>query len=118
MIEVPHEMIRYGVHFKDILTCDCFHDEIYFLLRQKVKYEIFMMRFLDGKNCYLDSIYGTIMVVCHDLLYYISQKYSLIGKNCITEIVCRKTNQIELCSICAVDVFRKIDILHIFKLKW
>ena len=118
MIEVSHEMIRYSVHFKDILCCDCFYDEVYFLLRQKVNYMTFEARFVDGKNYYLDMIYGTAMVVCYDLLYYISQKYSLIGKSCITNIVDTKPNQIELCSICAVEAFRKADILHIFKLKW
>ena len=110
-------MLRYGVHFNDIITCDCFFDEVYFLLRQKVNYDTFEKKFA-GENCYLDTLYGTIMIICYDLLYYVSQKHNLGGNNCITEIVCFKPNRIELCSLCAIDVFRKIDILHIFKLKW
>ena len=45
MIEIHHEMIRYGDHFNEILCCDCFYDEVYFLLRQKVNDEIFEERF-------------------------------------------------------------------------
>ena len=117
MIKISHEMIRYNVRFNDILCCDCLYDEIYFLLRQKVNFEIFKERFSHVENCYFDFIYGSIMVICHDLLIYSSQKYNLIGKHCITDFIESKSNQtIELCSICAVDVFRKADILHIFKL--
>ena len=118
MIKISHEMIRYSVHFKDILCCDCFYDEICFLLRQKVNFEIFEERFLNVENCYFDLVYGSAMVICHDLLLYSSQKYNLIGKHCITDFVDTKPLQTELCSICAVDVFRKADILHIFKLEW
>ena len=118
MTEISHELIRYSVHFNDILCCDCFYDEIYFLLRKKVNFQIFEKRFFDYENCYFDLIYGSAMVICHDLLIYMSEKYSLIGKNCITDVINTKTDQIELCSICIVDVFRRADILHIFKLKW
>ena len=118
MIETSHEMIRYHIRFKDILCCDCFYDEIYFLLRQKVSYEIFEERFANVENCYFDLIYGTALVVCHDLLLFASQKYKLIGKHCIGETVVTKPVTTFLCSICAVDVFRRADILHIFKFKW
>ena len=118
MVEISHEMIRYSIHFKDILCCDCFYDEIYFLLRQKVNFEIFEARFLNVENCYFDLVYGSAMVICHDLLMYSSQKYSFIGKNCITDVVDAKPVESTLCSICFVDVFRRADILHIFKLKW
>ena len=119
MIEISHEIIRYSVHIKDIFCCDCFYDEIYFLLRRKVNCETLEARFLYVENCYFDFIYGTAaMVICHDLLVYMNQKYSLIGKNCITNLVNTKPIKTELCSICVVDVFRKADVLHIFKLKW
>ena len=118
MIEIPHEMIRYSVHFQTIFCCDCFYDEIYFLLRQKVKYEIFEARFLYEEGCFFNLVYGITMVICHDLLEYSRQKYNLVGKRCITDLVNTKSTQIELCSICTVDVFRGADILHTFKLKW
>ena len=118
MIEISHEMVRYQVHFKDILCCGCFYDEIYFLLRQKVNFEKFEERFLDVENCYFNLIYGTAMVICHDLLLFASQKYKLIGKHCIGETVATKPVTTCLCSICAVDVFRRTNILHIFKLRW
>ena len=118
MIEISHGLIRYSVHFKDILCCDCFYDEIYFLLRKKVDFENFEERFSDIENCYFDSVYGSVMIICYDLLTYAAQKYSLIGKNCITELVHTKPDKTELCSICVVDVFRRINVLHIFKLRW
>ena len=118
MIEIWHEMIRYDVHFNEILCCDCFYDEIYFLLRQKVNYEIFEERFLKVENCYFDLIYGTVMVICHDFLKFSSGKYKFSNKNCVTDIIPTKPDRTVLCSICTIDVFRKADILHIFKLKW
>ena len=63
-------------------------------------------------------IYGSAVVICHDLLLFTSQKYNLIGKHCIPDVVDTKPVKTTLCSICAVDVFRRADILHIFKLKW
>ena len=83
MIEIWHEMIRYDVHFNEILCCDGFYNEIYFLLRQKVNYEIFEERFLKVENSYFDLIYGSIMIICYDLLKISSQKYKLSGKNCV-----------------------------------
>ena len=118
MIEIWHEMIRYDVHFNEILCCDCFYDEIYFLLRQKVNYEIFKERFLKVENCCFDLIYGSIMIICYDLLKISSQKYKLSGKNCVEDYIPTKPDRIALCSICTIEVFRRADILHTFKLKW
>ena len=42
-----NEMIRYGTHIQDILYCDCFYDEIYFMLRHKVVCQKFEERFED-----------------------------------------------------------------------
>ena len=119
MIKISHKMARYSLPFKDILCCDCFYNEIYFLLRQKINFEIFRERFSHVGNCYF-NIYGSILVICHDLLIHISQKYNLVGnKHCITDLIDTGSNQtIELCTICSVDVFRKAEILHIFKLEW
>ena len=115
MIEISHEMIRYGTHIKDILCCDCFYDEIYFMLRQKVVCQKFEERFEDVENCYFKIIYGASVVICYDVLLYADKKYSLFDrKKCITDLV----NDIEICSICITDVFRKNNILHTFKLKW
>ena len=122
MIKISHEMFKYTVHFKDIFCCDCFYDETYFLLRQKVNFETLQERFSNVENCYLDWIYGTAMVICHDLLFKTSQEHSLIGKNCITDFLTLKFGQeieeIELCPVCAIDFYRTSDTLHNFKLEW
>ena len=45
MIEILHEMRQHGDCFEEVLCCDCFYDEVYFLLRQKVDDRIFEERF-------------------------------------------------------------------------
>ena len=40
MIEISHELIHFGDPFNELFCCDCFCDEVYFLLRQKKDYEI------------------------------------------------------------------------------
>ena len=35
MIEISHELIHFGDPFNELFCCDCFYDEVYFLLRQK-----------------------------------------------------------------------------------
>ena len=119
MIKIWHEMFKYTVHFKDIFCCDCFYDETYFLLRQKVNFETLQGRFSDVENCYFDWIYGTALIICHDLLFKTSQEHSLMGRNCVTDFLTHKSGQvIELCCVCAVDFYRTNDILHNFKLEW
>ena len=77
MIEIHHEMIRYGDHFNEILCCNCFYDEVYFLLRQKVNDEIFEERF-EKYNCFITFFDGIVIVVCGDILKFIrDSKYEL-----------------------------------------
>ena len=92
---------------------------LYFLLRQKVNFEILQERFSDVENCYFDWIYGTAIVICHDHLFKTSQEHSLVGKNCVTDFITLKSRQkIELCVVCTIDFYRTNDLLHNFKLKW
>ena len=119
MIKISHEMFKYTVHFKDIFCCDCFYDETYFLLRQKVDFETLRERFSNVENCYFDWIYGTVLIICHDLLFKTSQENSLTGRNCITDIETLKSGQkIELCIVCTINFYRTNDTLHNFKLEW
>ena len=119
MIKISHEMFKYTVHFKDIFCCDCFYDETYFLLRQKVDFETLHERFSNVGNCYFDWIYGTVLIICHDILFKTSQENSLTGRNCITNIETLKSGQkIELCIVCTINFYRTSDTLHNFKLEW
>ena len=118
MIEIHHEMIRYGDHFNEILCCDCFYDEVYFLLRQKVNDEIFEERFEKYDNCFITFFDGIVIVVCGDILKFIrDSKYELSKNTCIKDVVWCLKNKIILCSIYTVELFRRIDILHLLKLK-
>ena len=75
------------------------------------------MKFSEKDFHTLEIVTLTFMEV---FLIHISQKYNLVGnKHCITDLIDTGSNQtIELCTICSVDVFRKAEILHIFKLEW
>ena len=85
------------------------------MLRHKIDYQTFEKKFAHVENCYTSMIYGASLVICLDVLLYADKKYSLFDKNkCITDFV----NGIEICSICIIDVFKKNNILHTFKLKW
>ena len=115
MIEISHEMIRFDVHFKDIFCCDCFYDEIYFLLRQKRNYEIFEERFSKIENCYFSFVYASMIIACYNTLKFSKNKYNLSSTKCIETIL---TKDISLCSICTIDLFREINVLNEFRLKW
>ena len=114
MIEISHELINYG-HINDVLCCDCFYDEVYFMLRHKLIFQNFKERFDDDEKCYFTSIYGAAMIICHDVLHYANDNYTLFDrKKCMTEF----ENDIEFCSICIINLFREKNILHTFKLIW
>ena len=69
MIDIFNEMIRYFVHIKDIFCCDCYFDEIYYLLRKK-KYEYFEKIFSEEQNCYFDTVFASLITVCYDFLRF------------------------------------------------
>ena len=69
MIDIFHEMIRYFVHIKDIFCCDCYFDEIYYLLRKK-NYEYFEKIFSEEQNCYFDTVFASLITVCYDFLRF------------------------------------------------
>ena len=106
--------MNFGDPFNELFCCDCFYDEVYFLLRQKKDYEIFEERFSKVRNCYFDYGFATIIIVCHDILKYLKKKYKLSKTGCTESIL---TKDIHLCSLCTIDLINKIDILHDLRLK-
>ena len=119
MIKIHHKIIRYGDSFNEILCCDCFYDEVYFLLRQKVNDEIFEEKFEKHDDCFITFFDGIIIVICGDILKFVRDEkhHKLFKDTCIRDVIWCKKNKIILCSICTAEVFKKIDILHMFKLK-
>ena len=63
---------------------------------------------------------GIIIVVCIDIMKFVRDKkqQKLFKDICIRDVSWCMKNKIILCSICALEVFKKIDMLHKFKLKW
>ena len=122
MIEIHYEMSRYndylyGDRINEIHCCDCFYDKVYFLLRQNVDGEYFEKRFEKNDDCFIAFFDGIIIVVCNDILIFIRYKYELAKKHCIKDVIWCLKNKTILCSICTIELFRKIKILHLFKLK-
>ena len=74
MIEIFHEMIRYEVHIKEIFCCGRYFDEIYFFLRKEKNYEFFEKNFSEEHNCYFDSVFASLIIVCYDFLRFSKKK--------------------------------------------
>ena len=120
MIEFHHKIHRFGNNFNEILCCDCHFDEVYFLLRKKEDdSEIFEEEFEKYDECLITFYNGTIIVICSDILRFIRDENNekLFKYLCLTEVIWCQKDKIILCSICTVEVFRKLDILHSFKFK-
>ena len=113
MIGIFHEMIRYAVHVKEIFCCDCYFDEIYFFSRQKT--EFFEKKFSEEQDCYFDTVFASLILACYDFLRFSKKKYSLSQSMCIETIL---SEDIHLCSICTIDLFKRVDEIIKFELRW
>ena len=80
-------MIRYEVHINEIFCCDCYFDEIYFFLRKEKNYEFFEKNFSEEHNCYFDSVFASLIIVCYDFLRFSKKKNSLLKSMCIETIL-------------------------------
>ena len=110
MIEFHYKIHRFGNNFHEILCCDCFFDEVYFLLRKKEDDgEIFEEEFENYDECFITFYDKTIVVVCADIIQFVH--------TCVRDVIWCQKNKIILCSICTVEIFKKLNILHLFKLK-
>ena len=80
MIKIYHRMRCYGNDVKEILCCDCFYDEVYYLLRQKVDYQKFEEKI--EKNIFINFFDGMVIAVCINILEFLrSKRYNLSKKN-------------------------------------
>ena len=69
MIKFHHKIHRYGSFFCEILCCDCFFDEVYFLLRKKEDDgEKFEEKFENNNGCFISFFDETIVVICANVL--------------------------------------------------
>ena len=117
MIEIYHQMSCYSDNVKEILCCDCFYDEVYYLLRQQVNYQKFQEKI--EKDLFINFFDGTVIAVCNNILEFVrSKRYELSKKTCISDVIWCLKSRIILCSICTIELFRKLEVLHKFELKW
>ena len=77
-------MIRYEVHINEIFCCDCYFDEIYFFLRKEKNYEFFEKNFSEEHNCYFDSVFASLTIVCYDFLRF-SKKNITFHNQCVSK---------------------------------
>ena len=120
MIEFHYKIHHFGNNFHEILCCDCFFDEVYFLLRKKEDNgEIFEEEFENYDECFITFYDRTIVVVCADIIQFVrDEKHQKLFKDiCVRDVIWCQKNKIILCSICTVEIFKKLNILHLFKLK-
>ena len=115
MIEIYHEMVRYFVHINEIFCCDCYFDEIYYLLRKKKNFDCFEKKFSEEESCYFDVVFGSAIIVCYDFLRFSKEKNNLSKSLCIETIL---SQYIQLCSMCTIEVFKKTDDIIKFRLRW
>ena len=74
---------------------------------------------LEKHDCFITFFDGIIIVICCDILKFVCDEkhHKLFKDTCIRDVIWCKKKKIILCSICTTEVFKKIDILHMFKLK-
>ena len=73
MIEIPHEMVRYFVHVREIFVVTVI------LMRfitccEKKNYGCFEKKFSEEQNCYFDTVFASIIIVCYDFLRFSKKK--------------------------------------------
>ena len=119
MIKFSHSIYHYSSLIEELFSCDCIFDQVFFLikkeeedfveiieekLKKKTKEDGFMINFFDG----------TLILICMDVLKFIRRKkgIKLFRDICTLDIISCKKDKIRICSICCVDVFRKLDVLH------
>ena len=78
MIEIFHQMRCYGQNVKEILCCDCFYDEVNYLLRQKVDYQKFEEQI--EKDTFINFFDGTVIGVCNNILEFLRSKRCELSK--------------------------------------
>ena len=74
MIEIHHKVVRYFVHVTEIFCCDCYFDEIYYLLQKKKNYGCFEKKISEEQNCYFDTVFASVIIVCYDFLRFSKKK--------------------------------------------
>ena len=82
---------------------------------KRKNYEYFEKNFSEEQNCYFDTVFASLIIVCYDFLRFSKKKNSLSKSMCIKTIL---SEDIHLCSICTVDLFKRVDEIIKFELRW
>ena len=74
--------LKYRIHqdIKELYCCGCFFDRLYFIFSSKdlIDYETFEKDFIEVKGYFKDFIFGTVVIVCDDILSFMFEKGQLM----------------------------------------
>ena len=85
---------------------------------EKKNYEYFEKIFSEEQNCYFDTVFASLIIVCYDFLRFSKKKTK---KKNLSQSMCIETvlsEDIHLCSICTIDLFKNVDEIIKFELRW
>ena len=82
---------------------------------EKKNYGCFEKKFSEEQNCYFDTVFASIIIVCYDFLRFSEKKKNLSQSMCIETVL---SEDIHLCSICTIDLFKNVDEIIKFELRW
>lgn len=122
MIEYECWLFCYDMVMGRIFCCHCFLDHVHFLIREEEKnFTEIIEKIIQNKkySFFFYFLGGTLFLSCSFIIKFIreSKNVRLLRDSCVTDVIWCKDQRLTLCTACAIDLFRKNDILHCFKLK-
>ena len=124
MIKIRKKIINYTYLLKKIYCCNCFLDDILYLiekddLQDDEFFEINEKKFQTDN--FLTFLLGSeICLCCLDSLKFIRQKSMkndiFIKKKCVDDFVFCDEERIEICSVCFLDLLRNSNLLTVFSI--
>ena len=122
MIEYECWLFCYDMVIGRTFCCHCFLDHVHFLIREEEKNLTEIIEKIIQNKKYSFFFYflgGTLFLSCSFIIKFIreSKNVRLFRDSCVTDVIWCKDERLTLCTACAIDLFRKNDILHCFKLK-
>ena len=99
---------RNDLYIKEVYCCGCFFDKLYYIFNSKdlIEYDTFEKDFIAVEGYFKDFIFGTVVIVCNDILSFMFQDKA-------GELM--KLYRYYNFYICSV--FKKTKLLYEFKLK-
>ena len=83
--------IKYREHLfiKEVYCCSCFFDKLFYILNSKdlIEYTTFEKDFADVEGYFKDFIFGSVVVVCDDILFSMFEEGQLYSSFYICSVI-------------------------------